>query len=176
MREDNNTSNIERDILIPMLDRSVSFFNDDMGIEVTSKSSQVICPKHVELKKNTAMVGTGGSIQVIITMSYDDMLLERLVEAFLEGDEAEEDEMDEIRESVSSEIVNTIVGNALTNPLDGTMLTLTPPVLIYEAKSLFRHKSSSIATATIVTKFRDMLLTVIGPKESFAEELNFKEL
>lgn len=176
MQDEKNASRIEKELLMPMLERSVSFFNNDMGISVTSKSSEVVCPKQVELKKNTAMVGTGGTIQVIITMSYNDILLEKLVEAFLEGEEPEEEEMDELRESVSSEIVNIIVGNSLTNPVDGTLLTLTPPVLIYEAKSLFRHKSSGIATATIVTEFGDMLLTVIGPKESFADELNFKEL
>lgn len=167
---------IEEEILLPMLERTVSFLKEDMQIAVTSNNSEVVCPKQVELKKNTAMIGTGGSIQVIITMSYDDELLEKLVEVFLEGEEAPEDEIDEIRESVSSEIVNTIVGNALTNPLDGTTLTITPPILIYEAKSLFKHKSSRIATATIETEFGAMLLTVIGPKESFADTLNFKEL
>ncbi|MFA6137225.1 MAG: chemotaxis protein CheX [Sulfurimonas sp.] len=167
---------IETEILLPMLERAISFLTDDMQIKVTSNSAEVVCPNQVELKKNTAMIGTGGSIQVIITMSYDDQLLEKLVEVFLEGEEADEDELDEIRESVSSEIVNTVVGNALTNPLDGTTLTITPPILIYEAKSLFKHKSSRIATAIVTTEFGDMLLTVIGPKESFADALNFKEL
>lgn len=167
---------IEKEILLPMLKRTVSFLTEDMQIKVSSNNLEVVCPKQVELKKNTAMIGTGGSIQVIITMSYDDALLEKLVEVFLEGEEASEDEIDEIKESVSSEIVNTVVGNALTNPLDGTTLSITPPVLIYEAKSLFKHKSSMIATAIIHTEFGDMLLTVIGPKESFADTLNFKEL
>ncbi len=167
---------IEQEILSPMLERTVSFLTEDMQISVTSNNIEIVSPNQVELKKNTAMIGTGGSIQVIITMSYDDKLLEKLVEVFLEGEEAPEDEIDEIRESVSSEIVNTIVGNALTNPLDGTTLSITPPILIYEAKSLFKHKSSKIATAIVNTEFGDMLLTVIGPKESFADTLNFKEL
>lgn len=146
-----------------------------MQINVISQNLEIVCPDQVELKKNTSMIGTGGNIQVIITMSYDDKLLEKLVEIFLEGEEVEE-EMDEIRESVSSEIINTIVGNALVNPLDGTTLSITPPILIYEAKSLFKHKNSKIATAILTTEFGDMLLTVIGPKELFVKELNFKEL
>lgn len=174
--QNNEAGQIEENILLPMVERSVSFLKEDMQINVTSNNLEVVCPNQVELKKNTAMIGTGGSIQVIITMSYDDELLDKLVEAFLEGEEVPDDEKDEIKESVSSEIVNTIVGNSLTNPLDGTTLSITPPILIYEAKSLFKHKSSKIATATIKTEFGDMLLTVIGPKESFADTLNFKEL
>lgn len=167
---------VENKILQPMMDRTVSFLNEEMGIEVISNSSEITSPKKVELKKNTAMIGTGGSIQVIITMGYEDELLEKLMEAFLEGEEVDEEEVDEVRESVSSEVINTIVGNALVNPVDGTTLSITPPILIYEAKSLFKHKSSKIATAKIQTVFGDMLLTVVGPKESFVKELNFKEL
>ena len=176
MQDDCHGAKIEKDILMPIVNRTVSFLNDDMGITVISHDLEIICPNKVELKKNTSMIGTGGTIQVIITMSYDDDVLEELVKAFLEGEEADEGEMDEIRESVSSEIANTVVGNALTNPVDGTILTITPPVLIYEAKSLFRHKSSAIAMARVKTNFGEILLTAIGPKESFANELNFKEL
>jgi CheY-specific phosphatase CheX len=166
----------EHEILLPLVKRSVSFLRDDLGINVSSDTINIQSPKKIQLKKNTAMIGTGGSIQVLITMGYDDKLLDKVVEAFLEGEEAEADELDEIKESVSCEVVNTIVGNALKNPLDGTTLGITPPILIYEAKSLFKQKSSQIATAIIKTEFGEMLLTAVGPKESFSKTLNFKEL
>lgn len=169
-------TNYENEILVAILSRTISFLNDEMGITVISKNPEISSPKKVELKKNTAMIATGGSVQVLITMGYDDVLLEKLMEAFLEGEEIDEEEIDEIRESVSSEVINIIVGNALTNPIDDTVLNITPPILIYEAKSLFKHKSSKIAAATIKTNFGDMLLSIIGPKESFVNELNFKEL
>ena len=173
---ENQDLQFENDILTPIVERSITFLKEDLDIEVSSNSVEILSPKKVELKKNTAMIGTGGNVQVLITMGYDDELLDRVVEAFLEGEEVDDDELDEIRESVSCEVVNTIVGNALKNPLDGTTLSITPPILIYEAKSLFKHKDSKIAVATIKTEFGDMLLTTTGPKESFEKELNFKEL
>ena len=176
MQDEQKEMQLENEILLPLVERSISFLQDDLGINVSSEEIQILAPKKVELKKNTAMIGTGGSVQVLITMGYDDELLEKVVEAFLEGEEIEEDEKDEIRESVSCEFVNTIVGNALKNPLDGTTLSITPPILICEAKSLFKQKSSKIAVAKIQTDFGEMLLTTIGPKETFSKELNFKEL
>ncbi|WP_455757385.1 response regulator [Sulfurimonas sp.] len=173
MEEQQETS-FEHEILLPLIDRSISFLNDDLGINVSSDAIDIISPKKVELKKNTAMIGTGGSVQVLITMGYDDELLDKVVASFLEGEEVEEDELEEIQESVSCEVVNTIVGNALKNPLDGTTLGISPPILIYEAKSLFRQKSSQIATATIKTEFGEMLLTAVGPKESFSKTLNLR--
>lgn len=167
---------LENEILMPLVERAISFLQDDLGITVSSENIELLSPHKVELKKNTAMIGTGGSIQVLITIGYDDALLGKIVEAFLEGEEVDEDEKDEIQESVSCEFVNTIVGNALKNPLDGTTLSITPPILICEAKSLFKQKSSKIAIAKIQTEFGEMLLTTIGPKETFAQELDFKEL
>lgn len=174
--QDDISKSFEHEILQPLVKRSMSFLKDDLGIAIDSQEINIMFPKKIELKKNTAMIGTGGSIQVLITMGYDDTLLDKLVEAFLEGEEVEEEELDEIRESVSCEIVNTIVGNALKNPLDGTTLGISPPILIYEAKSLFKQKSSQVAIAKIKTEFGEMLLSAVGPKESFSKVLNFKEL
>ena len=175
MEQEVRTS-FEHEIISPLLKRSISFLQDDLGIKVLSDLTNAMDAKKVDLKKNTAMIGTGGSIQALVTMGYDDALLDKIVEAFLEGEEVEEEELDEVKESVSCEVINTIVGNALKNPLDGSTLGITPPILIYEAKSLFRQKSSQIVAATIETEFGEMLVTVIGPKESFSETLNFKEL
>lgn len=174
--QENDNKIYENEIIMPVMKRAVSFLDDEMGIKVVSKNLEVVSPKKIELKKNTAMIGTGGSIQVLATMGYDDSLLDELVSVFLEGEEPDEDELDEIRESVSCEVINTIVGNALVNPVDDTALSITPPILIYEAKSLFKHKNSRISTVTIKTEFGDMLLTIVGPKQLFANELNFKEL
>jgi len=167
---------LEHEVLSPLIQRSISFLKDDLEIDVIVEHIDIMSPKKVKLKKNTAMLGTGGSVQVLITIGYDDKLLEKVVEAFLEGEEVEEDELEEIQESVSCEVVNIIVGNALKNPLDGTTLGITPPILISEAKSLFKQKSAQIAAATIKTEFGEMLLTVVGPKELFSKALNFKDL
>ncbi|MFT5661394.1 MAG: CheY-specific phosphatase CheX [Sulfurimonas sp.] len=166
----------EHEIISPLVKRSISFLQNDLEINVSSDSTDGVSTKKVNLKKNTAMIGTGGSVQVLVTMGYDDALLDKIIEAFLEGEEIDEDEMDEVKESVSCEVINTIVGNALKNPLDDTALSITPPILIYEATSLFKQKSSQIVTATIKTEFGEMLVTVVGPKASYSKTLNFKEL
>ena len=86
------------------------------------------------------------------------------------------EELAEIRESVACEVVNIIVGNALKNPIDDTVLSITPPILIYEAKRLFKYKDSKIATSVIKTQYGEMLISAVGPKGLFIEELEFKDL
>ena len=173
-----NEQNIsfEHEIISPLVQRSLSFLQNDLEINVSSDTIEGISAKKIELKKNTAMIGTGGSVQVLVTMGYDDALLDKIIEAFVEGEEIDEDEMDEVKESVSCEVINTIVGNALKNPMDDTALSITPPILIYETTSLFKQKSSQIVTATIETEYGEMFVTVVGPKASYSKTLNFKEL
>lgn len=170
------SSHFERDILVQMAHRSKEILEQEIGVSVSNDNIEVEAPKRVELKKNTAMIGTGGSIQVIITMGYDDSLLDKIVEGFLEGEEVGEDELEEVRESVSCEMINIIVGNALKNPVDSSTLSITPPIVIYEAKSFSKHKSSNVATSTIQTEFGDMLVTVVGPRKTIVKELKLKGL
>lgn len=165
-------SSSEHKIVSQLLERSISFLQDDFDINVSSDIINGISDKKINLKKSTAMIGTGGTVQVIITMGYDEKLLDKMVEVFLEGEEVDEEEAEEIRESVSCEVLNTIVGNALKNPVDNTTLSITPPILIYEAKSLFKQKSSQVVSATLTTEFGEMLLTVIGSKESLSNRSN----
>jgi len=173
----NKKAKFEHSILLPLVERSITYLRDDLEIGIESDKIELISPKKIDLKKNTSMIGIGGSVQLLMTIGYDDELLDKLVEVFLEGEEIEdEDELQEIKDSVSCEILNTIVGNALKNPVDNTTLSITPPILISEAKSLSKQKDSQIAIAIIKTEFGELLLTVVGPKELFTDTLNFKEL
>ena len=159
-------NNYTRVILDSLVKRTKDFLTKEMGIEIMAITQESTSPPKVELQKSTSMISVSGSLEILITMGYNDQLLEKLIEVFLEGEEVDEEEMDEIRESVSSEIVNIIVGNALFNPYDRSVLHISPPILIYEAKFLFKQKDSYIAITKIKTKLGDMLLTTIMPSST----------
>ena len=151
-------------ILDSLVIRSKSFLTQEMGLEILLIKEESTSPPKVHLQTSTSMISVSGSLEMLITMGYSDELLQKLMEVFLEGEEIEEDEIEEIRQSVSSEIVNIIVGNALFNPIDDTILHISPPILIYEGKFLFKHKDSKIAITRIQTNFGEMLLTTIMPE------------
>ncbi len=62
------------------------------------------------------------------------------------------------------------------NPIDDSIINITPPILIHEAKSLAKYKNSMILETKISTVNGDIQLTVIGPKDVFSDKLNLKEL
>jgi len=163
-------------ILNPIIVKIQDYLETDMKIPLLEDSVEISDVENITLKKNTVMIGTGGDVQLIVTFGYDDILLDVLVDAFLYGEKVDESELLEVQESVCCEIANTIIGNAITNPYSNTLISITPPILIREAKSFAKHKNSTIKVATIKTKFGDIQLSAVGPKEMFANKLNFKEL
>jgi len=163
-------------LLVPIIDRLESFLEDDMNIDVVNDESKIINSEHITLKENTVLIGTGGSVQLIIAMGFDDTVLEKLVDEFCYGEIYEGEELIEIQESVACEVSNTVIGNAIKNPIDDSVINITPPILIHEAKSLAKYKNSMILETEIKTVDGDIQLTVIGPKDVFSNKLNLKEL
>ena len=163
-------------LLIPIIDRLKSFLENDMNIDVIKDESKIVNSEHVTLKEQTVLIATGGSVQLIITMGFDDEILDKLVEEFCYGAVYEGDELIEIQESVACEVSNTVIGNAIKNPIDDSVINITPPILIHEAKSLAKYKNSMILETKIITEDGDIQLAVIGPKDLFSNKLNMKEL
>lgn len=164
-----------KDVLVPIIKRVKTYLEDELGIDVFN-TSDITCPDNIHIKKNTVMIGTTGSIKLIITLGFDDVLLNKLFEIFIGDDDIEDSDLEEVRNSVACEVTNTIIGNAIDNPIDNSDIYITPPVLIYEAKTLKKSKDSKFVFVTFITKYGEIELTAVGPKEQFENELDFKEI
>jgi len=149
-----------KEILQPLIDRTKEFLNVDMDIKVNSFTELTLNKKSIVLKRNTALISISGNINFLVALSYEDYLLDMLVQKFLDGEKLIEEDKNEIYESVSMEIANIIIGNALANP-DKTLLTISTPIFIYEAKSLSRSKSANTLVSTISTEYGNLSVFAI---------------
>jgi len=150
-------------ILDSLILQTKLFLEDDMDIEVKDTSMQELDSDHLSLKEHTSMIGVGGKLNLMAVISFDDNLLNELVTLFMDGEEVEEDEVDEVRESVSGEVINTILGLALpTFPNRGKGVTITPPITINDSTKLKKHKNSKILSANVVTNHGDLSISAIG--------------
>ncbi len=79
-------------------------------------------------------------------------------------------------EETAGEILNIIIGNALADmPKGSSVISLTPPVVLGEAKSIVRHKHAYFYTADISTDLGRMSVMCIGPEDLFTENLEYTE-
>lgn len=150
-------------ILESLLLQTKLFLQEDMGIEMKNQTTSILDTQSLHLKRYTSMIGVGGKVNLMIVISFDENLLDTLVELFMDGEEVLDEEVQEIRESVTGEVINTILGLALpTFPNRGKGVTITPPISINDSKILKKHKDSKIATTEIFTDFGTMDISVIG--------------
>lgn len=153
-------------ILDSLILQTKLLLQEDMKLEIldveTTKSEYDV----LSLKEFNSMIGVGGKISLMTIISFNGELLNKLVSIFMEGEEVSDDEVDEIRESVTGEVINTIIGLALpTFPNRGKGVTITPPITINEASVLKKHKNSRIVSANVTTNFGTVSISAIGEAE-----------
>lgn len=142
------------------------FFQEDMDMEITDVKRDEDNLSSIKLKDYSSMIGTGGTLNIMILISYENKILDKLVELYMDGEEVDPDEAEEIRDSVSGETINTIIGLALpTFPGRGKGVTITPPITINDAAHIKKYKDSKIVTANVFTKYGQLSLSAVGPAD-----------
>jgi len=70
------------------------------------------------------------------------------------------DILDEFRQSVSKEVINIILGNALFNPYDNSVLEITTPQIVTEHELMSHDLCENIAHVLIDTEYGEMQILV----------------
>lgn len=153
-------------ILDSLILQSKLFFTEDMGIEIDDIAREEDSVG-LNLKSHTAMIGVGGALNMMVVISFDDTMLDKLVEVFMEGEDVAPEEEEEIKESVTGEVINTIIGLSIpTFPKRGKGVTITPPISINDASNIKKHKDSKIVSANIRTHFGELSISAIIAKDA----------
>ncbi len=143
------------------------FLSEDMDIKVENVDIINNSPDKLYLKDYTSMIGTGGKLNIVIIVTFETRLMEHLVEKFMDGEEVEDDEKDEIFDSVSGETTNTIIGLALpTFPNRGKGVTITPPITMSDASNIKKYKHSKLICAEVQTSFGSLSISAMGSEDS----------
>ena len=143
------------------------FLQEDMDIEVKKVIVDEANVDKLVLKHYTSMIGVGGKLNLMVVISFENEILDKLVKLFMDGEEVEKDEEQEIKDSVTGEVINTILGLALpTFPNRGKGVTITPPITINDAGSIAKYKNSKIITAVVQTGFGDIIISAVGSEDS----------
>ncbi len=156
--------------------RSVSFLQTEMHLEVEEVARQPQCVSRLVLRDTTAMVSVGGNMGVYIALSFDAPALHHIFQAYTQGLDLPPEQEAMYIEETAADVVNTIVGNALSEAPDGaTAISLTPPVVMSQAKSLICHKNAYFYLSDLRTPLGVVSIMYIGPKALFDETLESRE-
>ncbi|MBB3212572.1 CheY-specific phosphatase CheX [Herbaspirillum sp. Sphag1AN] len=133
------------------------------------------------LRDVTAIIGLGGAISNLVTVSFDHALLAYLLKQEMEGLVVPPEEHDLYMNEAAAEISNVILGHCLAyledmmaNRLDaeGGRISMSPPVVIQNVGSMHQAHSAAYTSVALVTDFGYLVLSIIWPYALFEKVSN----
>jgi len=135
------------------------------------------------LKDTTAIIGLGGVIGALVTISFEQKLLSRLLLLETEGLRIPSQEHDLYLRETASEIANIIVGRCLADlqarlsDIDSgeareTSIMMSPPVVIQNVSHLHQSQGGCYSSVMLSTIFGSLIISMVWPSELFHEILN----
>jgi two-component system chemotaxis sensor kinase CheA len=148
-------------ILSPVVNRATTYLQSDMKINIKNKALfSYLLINEIKIKSYCSYIHISGLVDVSVCISYDQFLLDKLLDEFNKGHQINNNEIALYRESISKEVINIIIGNALFNPYDKSVLEITTPCII-EYDDLITHDLHQKIAHTIVdTEYGEMQILV----------------
>lgn len=156
--------------------RTIEYVQDEIGILISPMAPTPEKKVRMELRNFTAIIGVEAEIRLLVAFSFDLQLADLIFKLSTEGMDIDATEQDMMREETIAEMINIVVGNAtgsLTN--SGTIIPITPPIVISEAKSIARHRGASFHTLELAGDSGMMSIHFVGPKDLFDLSLDYAE-
>ena len=148
-------------ILSPVVNRVTSFLQSDMHFNLNRQASFTYTTiQKVKLKKFTSYIHISGLVEVSVCMSFDQFLLDKLLEELNHGHKVQPEELLEYRQSVSMEVLNIIIGNALFNPYDHSILKITSPHIIEQDELSTEGADEKVANVIVDTEYGEMQILI----------------
>jgi two-component system chemotaxis sensor kinase CheA len=146
-----------KDIIKPILNRCISFLNTDMEVNINPN----VIPHNtdtLELKDISAMMQIKGDMEGVFLMTFSKELANVLVEKFAYGEITEDENKEELLLDTMSEILNTVLGNALEQFPDDLKIKLEAPVILKDKKTITRKNGEGIWFGNVNTELGDLTI------------------
>ena len=163
-------------VMNAVTDRAKSYLLDEVEIQVSDISYLLHDVHTLELKYLTSLMSIGGNYNIYMAFSFDESLIRHITEVYTSDIEVEEDEAEIYLEETAGDVINIILGNATADLASGgTIIQLSPPVVITEAKSIARSRGAKFYTANMDSSYGRLSVFIIGPTELFDTNLTYKQ-
>jgi CheY-specific phosphatase CheX len=158
-----------------LANRTKSYLADQAGIDVTEMQSVTEDVDHLKLRHASAVVGLGGKVGLLIVFSFPRELVDVLFGHLTAGIQIAPDQQAVYRDATVTEVANVIVGNCTSDFADrDTCISMSPPVLVQDSKSIHRMKNAMFGTIMMATPHGSFDIHMVGPQGMFDAQLNYE--
>lgn len=154
------------DFINYVVDVVKSFLEEETNIESKQVISEQQDLQKLQLRYMTSILSVEGNMKMLFAFTFDKVLIEEIFKRYAQDIDIDESEIDIYIEETAGEMINIVMGNAIAKlNLKNQIISLSPPVVIMEAKSITRIKASEFLTIVLSTEFGMMEIFCVCPKE-----------
>jgi|YelNatPaOPRAMG01_1025707.scaffolds.fasta_scaffold214673_2 CheY-specific phosphatase CheX len=158
-----------------LIDRSTKFLQEEASILVQTVVQTLDSINTLEIESITSILTVEDFHKTIVAFSYQRPLLEGIFMKYAEGLKVSPEEYSSFLEETAGDMINIVIGNALADfQRPGMAFNLSTPIIINEAKSIFRYKKSELITARLSTELGSMLIICVTPGAYYDRQLNIE--
>jgi CheY-specific phosphatase CheX len=155
-----------REFINHVVDVSMNFLAEETQLESKKLVSAIKDLQKLQLRYMTSIMSVEGNLKMLLAFSFDKNLIEEVFRRYAQDIEIDESEIGLYIEETAGEIINIVLGNAISKlNIKNHVISLSPPVVILEAKSITRIKESEFFTYILTTDFGVMEIFCVCPKE-----------
>ena len=128
----------------------------------------------VHLHDITAVAGFGVPVGLLVSFSFEPILLEQIMAHVTQADPVPDSQRREFLRETAAEIVNTVLGLCTADfQLLESSIALSPPVVLEGERSIDRAGNAVFACMDIFTDKGAVHVNLMGPSELFDDRLNY---
>jgi CheY-specific phosphatase CheX len=172
------SAQIDDDIIISVLDSvmaaTTAHFQNSLNLTIISSQKSYGEIDAFSPADMTVVIGLSGPVNALVAYSFDNDLVNHLLEIETEGLEIPGDELDIYRHDVLAETVNIVLGHC-TGDLAraGEPIGLTPPIVLEGKGSFRRPKGALFACVNLKTPYGILDIYTISALNSSDEYFSF---
>lgn len=149
--------------------RTIAFLNDELNIQVKAQDMGLLPLHRLELCYLTTLLTVGGDININVIFSYERKLMEKIFETYTEDLNLLPEERLEYIEETAGEVINIVMGNSTVDFRESKTVNLSPPIVISEAKSIAKSKSSEFFVNHLRTIHGTLTIVCVAPNSNKPE-------
>jgi len=147
-----------------------SFLNEEMNMEVMGYTQSSDNIDAFAVHDTTAIIGVGG---LMMAFTFQSRLLDELTDRFTSDIQVPADQREIYRRESAAEIVNIIAGHCTMDMQHSdSVVALSPPVIIDEAKSIQLPRNAVFNSLSISTENGNIDISLVGFNKVLGTQLN----
>ena len=152
-----------------------AFLETQFGVPISNPTPAIQDLEQIDLHHATAVIALGGTVSLLVVITLEKSLLNYLLDEDLKknGISIADAERSMFEEEFTAELLNVVLGHCTADlEKNPNKVTLSPPAMISQAKSIRRPKDCLFINIELNTPQGQMEVDFVGPRELFDTQLN----